>query len=461
MNHHLRFPAGSRRVEAALVGAGAFGKSLLAQGRRMTLLSTRIAVDRDAATAAAGLAAAGTPAAEVALCADATEARAAWDRGQSIATGQLDAVIDLPYDILVEASGQPEPAATAALAAIERQKHVALVSKEADSVVGPLLAAQAAAHGVVCTPVDGDQPSLLIDLVTWAEVLGLEIIAAGKSSEYDFVYDPATDRVTTQLGTATVPDFGRLWELPAASVADALARRAEAIGLPTHAVPDLCEMGVVSNATGLMPDTAKFHAPILRTPEVPSVFDTQEEGGILHGSGRIDVFNCLRLPHEVSFAGGVFVTVRCNDAATWRVLEEKGHVLSRSGRAGLIFNPRHLLGIEAPISILDAVLHGRSSAGPVRPVVDLVARAAADLAAGRMLAAEGHHHEIEQLSPELIPAITLGPGRPVPYYLLANHRLDRPVRAGALLTLDDIDFGAGSRLLELRRRQDDMAEAQS
>ena len=173
------------------------------------------------------------------------------------------------------------------------------------------------------------------------------------------------------------------------------------------------------------------------------------------------MFNCLRLPQEVSFAGGVFVTVRCNDAATWRVLEEKGHVLSRSSRAGLIFNPRHLLGIEAPISILDAVLHGRSSAGPVRPAVDLVARAAADLAAGRMLAAEGHHHEIEQLSPELIPAITLGPGRPVPYYLLANHRLDRPVRAGALLTLDDIDFGAGSRLLELRRRQDDMAAAQS
>ena len=42
---------------------------------------------------------------------------------------------------------------------------------------------------------------------------------------------------------------------------------------------------------------------------------------------------------EVSFAGGVFVVVRCTDGATWRVLEEKGHVLSRSGRAGLIFNP--------------------------------------------------------------------------------------------------------------------------
>ena len=55
---------------------------------------------------------------------------------------------------------------------------------------------QKAPHGVICTPVDGDQPSLLIDLVTWAEVLGMDIIAAGKSSEYDFVFDPASGNVT-------------------------------------------------------------------------------------------------------------------------------------------------------------------------------------------------------------------------------------------------------------------------
>ena len=52
----------------------------------------------------------------------------------------------------------------------------------------------AAARGKIVTPVDGDQPSLLIALVSWAEVLGFDIVSAGKSSEYDFVYDrgPAT-----------------------------------------------------------------------------------------------------------------------------------------------------------------------------------------------------------------------------------------------------------------------------
>lgn len=269
----------------------------------MTLMGARIAVDRDASTAAAGLAAAGVPAREIAICSTALEARTAWERGDSVATGRLDAVLDLPFDVLVEASGQPEAAASAALAAIRRGQHVALVSKEADSVFGPWLAAEAAANGVVCTPVDGDQPSLLIDLVTWAETLGLDIIAAGKSSEYDFVYDPGTGRITTEAGMVAVAGFDALWNLPADDVSAILARRAEVIGLPTRAVLDLCEMGLVANATGLRPDTEAFHSPILRVKEVVTVFDTRTEGGILGGTGRVDVFNCLRLPNEVSFAG--------------------------------------------------------------------------------------------------------------------------------------------------------------
>lgn len=182
MNHHLRLPDDGRKVEAAVVCAGAFGRFSLTQGCRMSLMDARIAFDRDARTAAAGLAAAGVPAREIAVCATESEAWAAWERGDSIAIGDLENVRNLPFDVLVEASGQLEAGAVAALPAIQRGKHVPLVSKEADSVVGAWLAATACGKGMVCTPVDGDQPSLLIDLVTWAEMLGLEIIAAGASA---------------------------------------------------------------------------------------------------------------------------------------------------------------------------------------------------------------------------------------------------------------------------------------
>ena len=100
-------------------------------------------------------------------------------------------LIGLPIDVVVEATGSPEAATVHADAAIKNGRHVVMVSKEADIVVGPLFHRRAKAAGLVYTPVDGDQPCLLMQLIVWARVLGLEILCAGKTSEYDFVYDRA------------------------------------------------------------------------------------------------------------------------------------------------------------------------------------------------------------------------------------------------------------------------------
>ena len=101
----------------------------------------------------------------------------------------------------------------------------------------------------------------------------------------------------------------------------------------------------------------------------------------------LDVFNCLRAKGEISFAGGVFVVVRCEDEETWAVLAGKGHTMSRSGKSAMLWLPRHLLGLEAPITMLDAVVNGVSVAGAPKPVVDLVGRTTKPLAQGH--AADG------------------------------------------------------------------------
>ena len=86
-----------------------------------------------------------------------------------------------------------------------------MVSKEADSVVGPYLSQRANKAGVVATPVDGDQPSLLIGLLSWARLLGLNVVAAGKSSEYDFVYDRIHGTVSWRGEAIALPDFADVW----------------------------------------------------------------------------------------------------------------------------------------------------------------------------------------------------------------------------------------------------------
>lgn len=457
MNHLTHYASATRPVETCVVGSGGFGRSFLAQALHIPLINARIAVDRDAGIAAAALRSIGLDESRIAICETRAQADAAWACGQHIAAGDVAVVLGLPLDLLIEATGHPEAGARHARLAIEAGLHVALASKEVDSVVGPELARRAQLKGRVVTPVDGDQPALLIGLITWAQTLGLEVIAAGKSSEYDFVFDAAAGGAIESNGNRiAAPGFGALWTLGAGD-AGALARaRSEACAaLPQRAVPDLCELLVVANSTGLVPDRKNLHAPIARITEVPTIFAPEAEGGLLARTGTLDVFHCLRGRDEVSLAGGVYVIVRCDDAETWTLLEGKGHIMSRDKRRAMLPIPRHLLGLEAATSVLDAVVHGRSSgAQQPKPVLDLVPRATRTLKAGALLEMGGHHHTMDGTTAELVPAAPLAAGVPVPFYLAANRRLLRDVAAGQPVCFDDIEIDNGSELLALRRGQD-------
>lgn len=456
MNFLTHYAAAGRPVETCVVGSGGFGRSFLAQALRIPLVNCRVAVDREAGIAAEALRSIGLDAGRIAVCETPTQAAAAWASGQHIAAGDVAVVLGLPLDLLIEATGHPEAGARHARLAVEAGLHVALASKEVDSVVGPELARLAQEKGRVVTPVDGDQPALLIGLITWAQTLGLEIVAAGKSSEYDFVFDAKTETMESNGKRIPVPGFELLSTLGDGQVANLARARAEACAnLPQRAVPDLCELLVVANATGLKPDRKELHAPIARITEVPTVFVPATAGGLLARAGTLDVFHCLRAADEVSLAGGVFVVVRCDDEETWQLLEGKGHVLSRDRSHAMLSIPRHLLGLEAATSVLDAVVHGRSGgAQRPTPVLDLVARATRSLKAGTRLEMGGHHHSIDGTAAELVPAAPLGAGVPVPFYLAANRPLVRDVAAGQPICFDDIAVEPGSELLALRRQQD-------
>jgi predicted homoserine dehydrogenase-like protein len=456
MNYHDYYAKAGRPVETCVVGTGGFGQSFLAQAQRVPLMNARIAVDLSADSAAAGLKAAGVDARKIQVCESTHDAKAAWERGDYIATKDLALVSDLPFDVVVEATGQPRAAARHALLAVEAEKHLALVTKELDSVVGPGLKALAAERSRIVTTVDGDQPSLLIGLATWAEVMGFHLIAAGKSSEYDFVFDPSSGRLASNERFAENVDLKRHWALNDRDVSEILAARSNAIaGFPQRAVPDLCELMVVANATGLQADRFDLHAPLARINEVPTIFSRREDGGILTGERRLDVFHCLRKPDEISFAGGVFVVVRCDDAKSWDMLAQKGHIVSQTGANAMVFLPRHLLGLEAATSILDAAIHQTSGYGSdYQPRYDLIAVATDDLPAGTHLTMGGHHHTISGVTAEFRPAGPLTATAPAPFYLAADCRLTASIPKGQEIRMDDLELQESSPLMRLRREQD-------
>jgi predicted homoserine dehydrogenase-like protein len=456
MNYHDYYAKADRSVETCVVGTGGFGQSFLAQAQRVPLMNARIAVDLTAESAASGLRAAGIDPRKIQVCESARDAKTAWERGDYIATQDLACVSDLPFDVVVEATGQPQAAARHSLIAVEAEKHLALVTKELDSVVGPGLKALAAERGRIVTTVDGDQPSLLIGLATWAEVMGFHLIAAGKSSEYDFVFNPASRRLTSNERSAENVDLESHWALGGRDVGEILAARNNAIaGFPQRAVPDLCELMVVANATGLQPDRLDLHAPLARIHEVPTIFSQRADGGILAGDRRLDVFHCLRKPDEISFAGGVFVIVRCDDPKSWDMLAQKGHIVSRTGANAMVFLPRHLLGLEAASSVLDAAIHRTSGYGSdYQPRHDLIAVATEDLPAGRLLAMGGHHHTISGVTAEFRNAGPLTASAPAPFYLAADCRLTAPISKGQEIRMSDLELQQASDLMKLRREQD-------
>jgi len=449
----LLHSAQGKTVRALVIGAGEYGFSFVFQARRARGLEVSAIHARKVERGIAAFRHAGLQEDAISVCASLREATAAMESGKVVVSDDALMLMELPIDLVVEATGAPEAAAVHAEAALRNGKHVAMVSKEADCVVGPLLQRRAKAAGRVYTPVDGDQPSLLMQLVVWARLIGLEVLCAGKSSEYDFVYDPAAKRVTSLDRSIEAPDLHTLWDLGkrnARSVVEARAHALEAI--PQHTVPDLVEMGLVANACGLGVDTPAFHAPILRTPEVADILVPAAMGGILNMGGVVDVVNLLRRPDEASFAGGVFVVVRCEDRRTWEVLRAKGHVVSRSGESAMIYRPSHLLGVESATTVLSAVLHGRSS-GPddVRPCFDVVGRTTKPLAAGTILAAVGHHHQIDGVEGLLVEARSATGANPIPFYMMANNSLMRDVPAGAIITADMVAPPKDSRLWGLRR----------
>jgi len=444
-------------VRAALVGAGQFGASLIGQARHTPLLDVPVVCDLEIKRAKAVYLGAGYSAEDIKIVSSASAAARALDIGSRVVLEDASLVADLAIDIVVEATGNPEAAALMGLIALESGKHLAMVTKEADSVVGPELFRRARRNGLVATPVDGDQPSLLIGLLSWARLLGLEVVSAGKSSEYDFIYDQFRNSVSWRGESIRVPGFSRVWSMPALDVLETVEARSEMLrAFPQRTVPDLCEMGVVCNHTNLLPDNPGFHAPHARTLEVPEILRPRSDGGILASAGTIDVFNCLRRGDEQSFAGGVYIIVCCDDRETWKILNEKGIPVSRNGRHALLYNPSHLLGVEAPISLLSACLLSRGTgATEVSHRVDLVGRATRYWKAGqKFIITDQHHHEVAGLEPLLMPAASATAENPLPYYMVVGRTLMRDIPAGTVVTRSMIDAPGDSVLWRLRDEMD-------
>jgi predicted homoserine dehydrogenase-like protein len=445
-------------VRAGLIGVGDFGAPIVTQSPLVRGLDLCVVADLDVERGQRAYLEAGYGEEQIALCGSRAEALSELEAGRRVVLDDASLMMELPIQVIATGTRVPEAGAVFAEQAILHGKHVVMIDKEADSVVGSLLKLLADRAGLVYTTDDGDEPGLLMGLYSWAQALGLEVLCGGKLESC--LHDPRRNTLCARGRESAVSPEDR-WALE--RIPGGQARRyvegRRHLRAAWQADEDrgdpICHMAIICNGTGLIPDAPTGHRSLVRLVEIPEVFCPEEEEGVLRTRGAVDMPTVLFGPDDPEPGGGVFLVVANADAGSREVMIEKGLVANSRRSAMLLYRPYHLCGAETAMSILCAgLLRVPTGATEVLPRVDILATTARDYRAGEALGSPGALGLDHGVKASLVPAFALTDTGPAPFFLLENRRLTQDTPAGTVITMDRVDLPQDSPLLSLRKRQD-------
>lgn len=410
-------------VTIGLVGAGQMGTDMIVQVRLMAGLVIGAVCDSDPQVVRDAAALAGLGADEMTVAADGSAVDRAIEEGRlAIAEDYRALCAAGRIDVIIDATGSPNTGALVALDAIRHGKHVVMLNVEADITVGRLLRAEAKKAGVVYTGAAGDEPAATLELIGFAQSLGLEIVAAGKGKNNPLKFD------------AVPEDFE----------SEAKARKMSSRMLVefVDGTKTMVEMTAVANATGLVPDVPGMHGPAAAREELAQVLCTKADGGILSRSGVVDY------SIGKGVAPGVFCIVKPRHP---RVAERMIDLKVGRGPCFLLFRPYHLTSLETLLSAARAVLWRQADLAPLgHPVAECAALAKRDLQPGEILGKIGAH-DYRGFAMRWEEARQ---DRAVPLGLAEGARVTRLVRAGEKLTADNCAPDDTLPIIRLRQQLD-------
>ena len=327
-------------------------------------------------------------------------------------------------DVVVDATGKPAVGAQIGLSAMEHGKHLVMMNVEADVTIGAYLKREADRLGVVYSLGAGDEPSATIELINFVSALGYPVIAAGKGKNNPLNVDATPDLYAEEArGKNLNPRM-----------------LVEFVDGSKTAV----EMSAIANATGLVPDVPGMHGPSVGLDNLHNVLCPKEDGGILTRKGVVDY------TIGKGVAPGVFVVA---EMAHPRLRERMDYLKLGTGPYYTFFRPYHLCSLEVPLTCVRAVLYGRADMAPIAtPTAEVCAVAKRDLRPGDKLDAIGEY----TYRAWAMAATEARAQKAVPCGLLEGGTVVQPVRKGELLTYANVAVDATSRIVELRRRQDEM-----
>ena len=268
--------ADGRPIRVGLIGAGRYGTMYLAQANNIPGIHVVAIADINVKRAEGAFELVGWPKDQIAP----DIATALRDRSTAI-VANADELFDVDIDVIVEATGNPIVGVNHALRAIETEKHIIMVTVEADALAGPALAKRAEAAGVVYSMAYGDQPALIMELVDWARTCGFDVVCAGKGAKYlEHYHEMNPDNVWENWEfSKELTDSGQLNPYMHTSFRDG-----------TKAA---IEMAAVANAAGLVPSDDGLTFTPGDVEEIATICRPADVGGALAHEGTVDVMSSV------------------------------------------------------------------------------------------------------------------------------------------------------------------------
>ncbi len=325
-------------------------------------------------------------------------------------------------DVVIDATGIPAVGAEIGLRAMEHGKHLVMMNVEADVTIGAYLKSEADRLGVTYSLGAGDEPSACMELIEFVTAMGHPIVAAGKGKN-------------NPLNIDAIPD----------NYLEEATRRNMNVRLLVEFVDGsktMVEMAAIANATGLVPDKAGMHGPAATLDQLSSTLIPEKDGGVLSRVGVVDY------TIGKGVAPGVFVVA---DMSHPRISERMEDLKMGKGPYFTFHRPYHLTSLEVPLTCARVVLYGKPDMVPLdKPVAEVAAVAKKDMAVGETLDAIGEYCYRAWI-------MTAGEARAakaIPCGMLTGATAIKPIKKGELITYENASLPAGSRLAELRARQD-------
>jgi predicted homoserine dehydrogenase-like protein len=351
------------------------------------------------------------------------------ERGKIAVTDDVNLLINSGLiDVVIDATGVPAVGAEIGLRAMEQGKHLVMMNVEADVTIGAYLKSEADRLGVTYSLGAGDEPSSCMELIEFVSAMGHPIVAAGKGKN-------------NPLNVDAIPD----------DYAEEAKRRNMNVRMLVEFVDGsktMVEMAAIANATGLVPDCAGMHGPSATLDQLSKVLVPKKDGGVLSRMGVVDY------SIGKGVAPGVFVVAEMSHP---RIRERMEDLKMGHGPYFTFHRPYHLTSLEVPLTCARVALYGKPDMVPLdKPTAEVAAVAKKDLKPGDTLDAIGEYC----YRAWIMTAADAREASAIPCGLLHRAKVTTPIKKGQLITTANVQVPAGSKIAELRARQDKLVYGQ-